>query len=149
MPRSRLRDAVLHYGVARGFAAFGRRDWEMNTAFFDPVDYEFRAGELASKIPGLPDHVRGVDGYLRVMADWIDGWSDIRVQLEKVVDARPDRLVALVRFTGRGERSGLRIDQQALNVVEIRAGRVVSQDYWWNVDAGLRSAGLTPSAGPK
>lgn len=144
LPRSDLRRRVLRHFAGRAWAAFNRRDWEVNTVLFDAERYEFRPGDAKSFIPGSREAYRGVDGYLEAMELWLGEWSGMRVYLEDVTEVGPGRMIHVVRFVGEGRASGVTIEQLNAAVLDVRDGRVVKHVTWWDVAGGFRSVGLAP-----
>jgi hypothetical protein len=149
--RARMRTAdALAAGaedtVRRGFelsyAAFNRRDWELNTLLLDPDDYVFLAGDLREALPDARDRYFGIAGYLEAMLLFLESWSELEVKLTDLLDLGRERAVALMRFNGRGQRSGLAFDQLAVGEHTFRDGLCVTQTYWWDSHRAARELGL-------
>jgi ketosteroid isomerase-like protein len=132
--------------VRRGFAlsydAFNRRDWELNTLLLAPDDYVFLAGDLREALPDARDRYLGVAGYLEAMLLFLESWSELEVKLMDLLDLGRDRAVSLMRFNGRGRRSGLAFDQLAVGEHTFREGLCVTQTYWWDSHRAARALGL-------
>jgi hypothetical protein len=128
-----------------GYRAFGRGDWELNTAVMHPTDYVFKGGGLADLIPGADAEARGPEGYLRTHQAFLEAWADAEVHLDGVFQAPDGRTVGLPRFVVRGDSSGMEIEHTLADVHTWRDGWLVEQVYWFDRDEGLRSAGIDPA----
>ena len=112
MPRGRLRSALLRYGVRRGYAAFNRRDWELNTMPMDREQYEFVNTDPSRDMIGMAD-VAGVAGYVAMMERWHEGWDTVGVSQvpgSEVHDAGPNALLTLDRWRGHLGETGMTLD---------------------------------------
>ena len=102
-----------------------------------------------------PDHVlttewgigerkryRGLDGYLEARAETGELLGDFRNELEDVVDAGDEVVVAVVRASGRGQASGTPVEMRLGAVVRLRDGKIVDTEYFVDVDQALAAAGL-------
>ena len=68
------------------FAAFSRRDWEMNTLAMDSDDYVFRPGTADGCCPTWSREYRGMEGYLDAMHLLLESW-DLQVELIDVASS--------------------------------------------------------------
>jgi ketosteroid isomerase-like protein len=66
----------------------------------------------------------GREGVAEAMRVWTGTWEGWRVRTEELVDAG-DKVLLVVRESGRGKGSGLEIDQQVFIVFELREGLIV------------------------
>jgi ketosteroid isomerase-like protein len=143
LPSGPLRSALLRYGYRRAYAAWNRRDWEINTlAMAD--DYEFR-GHEGIRLPETQEVSYGREGYLEQARDLFEAWDELKIVLEDVLDAGPNRLIVLTRFFSTGRESGMLLDTPAADVHVFRDGQVIRQDLWGDRAAALRSVGLDPA----
>jgi ketosteroid isomerase-like protein len=126
----------------RTFAAWSRRDWELNTLLLDGDDYEFMIGDPAAQAPGMRERYEGILGYLDAQTTMLEVFTDMGVDLERIGWAPDGRVAGLLRFRGTAGASGVAVDQRALIAAEFRRGVVVRQWYWWDVQAGSRSLGI-------
>jgi ketosteroid isomerase-like protein len=145
LPPSRVRSGLVRYLYRRAYAAWNRRDWELNTLLHDDERYEL-VWPASDAIPGARERYRGVEGYIDFAELWLEAFGDFRFQLLAVDDSSRTRLVAHIRQRGRGTGSGVAIDERILSVDEIDNGRLVKQTEWRDVEAGLRANGLTPAS---
>lgn len=105
--------------VVRGmWEAFIRDDGETALAFLDPnVEWDGT---------NLPDGkiARGLDAVVDHAARWADMWEDWEVDLEDVIDAGGDKVIAFIRERGRS-KAGLDMDERHSELYIVRAGRIV------------------------
>ena len=145
-PPSPERAEALSRSYRSTYRAYGRRDWELNTAAIHPTDYVFRPGALRDLIPGADAEARGCEGYLRVHQAFLEAWEDAAVELDGVLESPDGRTVGLPRFVVRGGSSGMEMEHTLADVHTWRDGWLVEQVYWFDRDAGLRSAGIDPAS---
>ncbi len=125
------------------FDAYTRRDWEMNTLALDPSDYELTVGDPGLLLPGMRERYAGVDGYIEAQEAIMEVFPDLVVKTDSVGMAGPTRLVAMLRWQGTADASGISIDQPMMTVADFPTGLVTRQSYWFDPEAGVRSLGLT------
>jgi hypothetical protein len=140
------RAAMLKRAYTRAYAAFARRDWELNTLTHHPTDYLFRTGDFRQLLPDVADVYRGPGGYIEAMELWLAAWAEVEVEVEveDVLDTGGSRTVALNTVHLRGGASGVDIVQPMADLHTWRDGWMVEQQYWWDRAAALRAAGLSP-----
>jgi ketosteroid isomerase-like protein len=104
--------------VRRMLEAFIRNDLETTLACLDP-DIEWDG-------TNLPDGkiARGLDAVLDHAARWADMWEGWEVELEDVIDAGGDKVIAFIRERGRS-KAGLEMDEQHSELYIVRAGRII------------------------
>src|SRR5262245_25926097 len=89
--------------VWRALEAWGRGDRQAVVDLLDPeVEWSMPAN--------IPDAgiYRGRDEVVQRLEEFLDAWEDLAVTVEELVDAG-DRVVAFVRYSGRGRESGIEI----------------------------------------
>jgi hypothetical protein len=133
---------TVRRGFELGYAAFNRRDWELNTLLFDRGDYVFRAADLSELLPDASERYHGIAGYLEAMTVFLESWSQLEVELVGLLDLSPVRAVTLMHFSGTGRRSGVPFERLALGDHVFREGLCVNQSYWWDSRRGARELGL-------
>jgi ketosteroid isomerase-like protein len=84
----------------------------------------------------------GVAGYVEAIAELDAAWQHWRQEVEDVLDAGDDRVVALVRLKAVGRESGAPVDQPWAMVVTLRDGRLVQSHTFLDRDRALADAGL-------
>ncbi len=133
---------VLNQGFDRVYASFARGDWELNTLAMHPSEYVFENGGGGRAAIDLPARLEGAESYIQGMVAFSEGWGELALRSESVVDAGPGRVLNLARFYVRGSGSGIVLEQPTAVIFTLEGDRVVLQQYWWDVDAGTRAAGV-------
>ena len=122
--------------VRRSWDGFNRGDLD---AFFADTaeDIEFEED------PALPEAgvFRGRREISRYIASFQEGMADHRFELEDVRDLG-DRVLALLKETGRGASSGVDVQQRPAFVYEFRGGLIVRVRAYLDRSQGLASVGL-------
>jgi ketosteroid isomerase-like protein len=83
----------------------------------------------------------GRDGLLRMVADWVEGFSDWSFRAEEYIDAG-ERVVVRQRQWGLGAGSGVPVEDDYWLVYEFADGRIVRFEVYADREQALRSAGL-------
>jgi ketosteroid isomerase-like protein len=86
---------------------------------------------------------RGREGWVEFMRAWteqFEGWS---IQVERLIDAGEDRVVALTRQTAIGKGSGVPVEWDDATVSELKDGRIVRATNYNNHAEALEAAGLS------
>lgn len=136
----------LGFGVA--YAAYSRRDWELNTLFIDADDYTFRAAAGHELIDARSDW-RGIPGYLDAQNLLLEIWADLRIELAGVAVRRPEQVVTLTSWRGRAARSGVSMAWLAVSDNRFRDGLAVAQTFWWDRQRAQRDLGFPLPAPPR
>jgi uncharacterized protein (TIGR02246 family) len=84
----------------------------------------------------------GRDQILGVFDRWDEEWSEIRWEIDEVIDVDDFRVVTLHRVIATGRASGIETVRELGGLIEIRDGRVVSQWIYLDRDEALAAAGL-------
>jgi ketosteroid isomerase-like protein len=144
-PGSRLRRALVSRSLSQGYAAGNRRDFDVLLLGADPaIDYRaVSAGPGGGPAPDLVGHHYGHAGYLHVWRVMLDGFADLTLEPEEVLDLG-DRLIATVRMRGHGSGSGVPFDQTLFQVFTLRRGLAVKQEDFAERAEALAAAGLDP-----
>jgi uncharacterized protein len=97
-------------------------------------------------VPEAGTHT-GRDEVMRRLEEFLEAWNGLTITIERLVDA-DDRVVALVRYSGMGQESGIEVSSRSTDaqVWTVRDGSVVSVElYGGSSDASaraLRAAGV-------
>jgi uncharacterized protein len=105
--------------LKRGYAALNRGDLSVVHELLDP-DIEWHE---PAPSPDAGTH-RGRDSFERFLRGWLESFDEFQVEPEQVVE-RGGRLIAVVRQSGKGRASGLRVDARLAHVWTVEAGRAV------------------------
>jgi ketosteroid isomerase-like protein len=122
--------------VVRGmWNAFLRDDFEASLGAIDP-DVEWDG-------TNLPDGkvARGLDAVMEHLSSWTEMWEQWEIELEDVVDAGGDRVIAFIRERGRS-KTGLVMDERHSELYAVRNGRIVYRKGFSDADEALAETGL-------
>ena len=122
--------------VVRGmWEAFLRDDADSALAAFDPhVEWDGR---------NLPDGKvsRGIDAVVDHAARWAEMWETWEVELEDVIDAGQDRVIAFTRERGRST-AGLDVNERHSELYVVRDRKIVYRKGLSDADQALVETGL-------
>ena len=125
--------------VRAAAAAFHRGDLDAWLEYWtDDIDY--RAAE------GAPDDHGPINGKdaLRVFGqDWLDTFDDFRVEPVELIDAGDDKVIAVMRISGRAKLSGVETDLTYAELYTLRDGKIARGRQYWTRDEALEAAGLS------
>jgi ketosteroid isomerase-like protein len=99
--------------------------------------------ELVPAAELTTEHYRGYDGWERFMQNWTEGFDQWSFELEQLVDAGHDRVVAVARQRGIGKESGVPVDLEFGMLYELNAGRVTRVRVILDPASALEAAGLS------
>jgi ketosteroid isomerase-like protein len=85
---------------------------------------------------------RGREGVRKWFAGLDDAFGKTQYEVEKV-QARDERVAALLHVVGRGPGSGIQVDYRFVPVLTVRNGKVVRVDRYDDWTEALESAGLS------
>lgn len=123
-------ERFLRAGFEASFAAYSRRDWELNTLFLDR-DHVFRPGARAL-LPDMRDEYHGIAGYLESQELLSSSWANLTATLVDLAARDDERVLTVLTFAGTGAGSGLPLEWQAYGQYTIRDGLAVEQTHWWD-----------------
>ena len=124
--------------VVRGmWEAFARNDFEASLSAFAP--------DVAWDGTNLPDGTvsQGHDAVVDHVSKWAAMWETWEVELEDVIDAGGDRVIAFIRERGR-TKTGLEVNERHSELYTVRGGRITSRKGFSEADLALEEAGLRP-----
>jgi ketosteroid isomerase-like protein len=122
------------------YAAWARRDYTW-TDWADPdIEFEIVGGPA-------PGQWRGLAGMWQGWQEILSAWDDWRVDEVEYRELDSERILALLRFSGRGKLSG--VDAAALhgtgaNLMYLRDGVVWKFVAYWDRERALADVGLEP-----
>jgi len=123
--------------VRIGVDAANREDIATLIALAHP-DIEFVA--LIADVEGRTYH--GYDGIRQYFVDMHDAWTESEYEVEDLIDAGSDHVVALVRWRAAGRTSGIQVDAPLASVHSFRDGRVYRMAVFQSRAEALKAAGL-------
>jgi ketosteroid isomerase-like protein len=129
--------------VRRSNAAFNRGDIEEAFSAFDDA-VEWRDLQHA---PDTPEVVYGVDAVRGIMADWLAAFDVLHADVSEWIDAG-DAVVCVTHWWAEGKASGMAIDINTAEVMELRDGKIVRITLGYaDKAAALAAVGLPVDAG--
>jgi ketosteroid isomerase-like protein len=111
-----------------------------STDFFDPNAEYSRIG---SETPGMEGQWSGFDAMKNAMREYLRPFADLRIEAERIIDLGEGRVLVLSRHTARGKQSGVPIEHENGDLFELRDGKIVRYDAYWNRADALEAAGLS------
>lgn len=140
---SRLRRWLLVRYVTLGMAAANRRDFDVLLLGIDPqIDYRVvSAGPEGGIAPDLTGHHHGHKGYLYVWQAMLEGFEDLTLEPEELLDLG-NRLLSVTRMRGHGSGSGVPITQLLFQVFTLHHGLVVKQEDFGTRAEAFEAVGL-------
>jgi ketosteroid isomerase-like protein len=86
---------------------------------------------------------RGHEGWVEFMRAWTEQFDDYSLQVERLIAADDDRVVALIRQSGTGKESGVPVEWDSGSVSELKGGRIVRTTNYNSHAEALEAAGLS------
>ena len=83
----------------------------------------------------------GVEGAERVRAGWLEAWAEHHIEIEEIIDAGDDLVVAM-HLVGRGKGSGVEADVRLYPHIKLRDGKAVYVFEYENRAEALKAVGL-------
>ena len=114
-------------------------DWERgdfsSAAWADPeIEFGFAGGPE-------PDSWRGIAAMAAGYREWLRAWEGFRAEPEEYLVLDGERILVLVRNSGRGRTSGVELEQRSVaNLFHLRGGKVTRVVVY--LDRGLAFADL-------
>jgi ketosteroid isomerase-like protein len=120
------------------YAAWERGDYS-STAWADAeIEIVFADGPS-------PGTFQGLAGVTRGFRDFVGAWDEWHSEAEGYRELDDQRVLAFVRFSGRGKRSGMRLEAlhaKGASVFHLRDGKVTRQVFYLDRDRALADLGL-------
>jgi ketosteroid isomerase-like protein len=83
---------------------------------------------------------RGIRDYFDTLGEVFD---DMRIEIEEITDASENRLVVVLRVSGRGRGSGVSVEQRNGQVWTFIDGKIARIDSYTNSTDAFKAAGLS------
>lgn len=117
------------------YEAFSRGAIDACLECFDPaVEFSQPADEPGSGT------FHGHRGIAQAMGRWTAEWDDYRVEVEELT-AFGDQVLARTRHHGRGKGSGVPVQQEIFQLLELGGGRIVRMRMYYDEAEALEAAG--------
>jgi ketosteroid isomerase-like protein len=125
--------------VRDAFAAYNRGDLDAFLEYCaDDIDYR--------AVEGAPDDhgpIHGKEALRAFVQDWLDTFDDFRAEPVELIEAGEDKVIAVVRISGRAKLSGVETDLTYAELWTLRDGKVAWGRQYWTRDEALEAAGLS------
>ena len=114
-------------------------DFETALSAFDP-DVQWDG-------TNLPDGriSAGLDAVVEHLTKWAELWDSWEIELEQVIDAGGDQVIAFIRERGR-TAAGLEMNERHSELYTVNDGRIVYRKGFSDADEALTVAGLDRTA---
>ncbi|MGZ8667673.1 MAG: nuclear transport factor 2 family protein [Solirubrobacterales bacterium] len=123
--------------VRRSIGAYVSGDMQAALAAYD-VEAEFDVSSVRPE-GGV---YRGHEGIEEVILAWVETWVDYRFEVEVIID-KGDRVLVIMQEYGRGDGSGIEIEQHVFWVNTMRDGKIVHTKLFLDRAEALDAAGLS------
>jgi len=118
-------------------AAFNRGDLDGWLEYWtDDIDYRAAEGALDDRGP-----IHGKDALLAYAQDWRDTFDDFRQEPIELIDAGEDKVIPVLKISGRARLSGVETELTYAAVYTFRDGRVAVGREYLTRDEALEAAG--------
>lgn len=124
--------------VRESFARF-QSEYELDEQFLTP-DFVWDM----SNFSGWPEQqtYEGPEGVRRFLAEWTGAWEDWQIEIEALHGAG-DKVVAIMRQSGRSKASRLAVDMSFAQVWTVRDGLGSRMDMYNDPAEALKAVGLS------
>jgi ketosteroid isomerase-like protein len=93
---------------------------------------------------GLPPSYRGREGFREFMQAWTqEQFQDWSIELERLLDAGGNRVVAFFHQRAIGRVSGVPVDLRMATLYELEDGRILRMRHFLDREEALEAAGLS------
>jgi ketosteroid isomerase-like protein len=129
------------------YAAQARGDYDSADWAHPEIEFVIADGPAPGTWRGLTEMAAG-------WRDFLSAWEDVRTDVDEYRELDEERVLVLLRFSGRGKASGLDAAQWtatkgAANLVHVRGGKVTRLVIYWDRERALADLGLAPGAAPR
>jgi ketosteroid isomerase-like protein len=116
------------------YAAWERGDFFSSTEWAHPeIEWVMADGPAPGRWAGLAGMAQG-------FREWLSAWEDFRFQVDDYRELDDERVLVLIRYSGRGKTSGLELGQirsRSANLFHVRGGRVTRIVSYWDREHAL------------
>ena len=95
---------------------------------------------------GAPDDlgpIEGRDAMRRYLEEGLEIFEDVALEAEEIIDGGEDRVIVVLRFTGRGRLSGVETEFRFATLYMLRDGRIVRGREYATKEESLEAARLS------
>jgi ketosteroid isomerase-like protein len=126
-----------HLDIVRSiYVGWEQGDFSSATWADPEIEFAFAGGPE-------PGHWRGLAGMSEGYREWLRAWDGFRAEPEEYLVLDDERVLVLVRNSGRGRTSGLELEQRSVaNLFHLREGKVTKVVVYLNRELAFAELGL-------
>jgi ketosteroid isomerase-like protein len=124
--------------------------WERGD--FSSVEWAHPEIEFVIADGPAPGSWRGLAGLAEGSRSFLGAWEDYHADVEEYRELDDERILVLVRASGRGKTSGMDVGQlgaKGANLFHVRSGKVTRYVIYWDRELALADLGLNPEVDPQ
>jgi ketosteroid isomerase-like protein len=125
------------------YTAWERGDYSSTEWAHPEIDFEVVGGPA-------PGAWTGVEAMVEGWLDFLSAWEEFRHEVEEYRELDGERVLVLVRLSGRGKASGLELIEMqatAASLIHVRGGKVTRFVIYLERERALADLGLPAEAG--
>jgi ketosteroid isomerase-like protein len=92
--------------------------------------------------PDMEGRWLGLDETWTAIREYLQAFSDLRIEAERIIDLSGDRVLVLSRHIARGKQSGVPIEHEVGDLFTLHDGKIVRYDSYWNRAKAFEAVGL-------
>ena len=121
-----------------------RRVWQ---AISSDGDLPFELWDVDLRIDNMPEWpirgpYHGHEGLARWRADLAEVIEDLHFEVKEVIDLDEERVLSVLRATGRASHTGIEMDHVWASVLTLREGKIVHALGYWTPEQAREAVGL-------
>ena len=97
----------------------------------------------AAEVLGTVGTFRGAGALDQVIAELREAFDDVRFRPEALTEIEAERFLMIVRFSGTGRGSGVKVDRLIAHVWTMRGPLMARLETYWDPAEALEAAGLS------
>jgi ketosteroid isomerase-like protein len=120
------------------YAAWARGDYSATEWAHPGIEFVIADGPSPGRWTGLA-------GMAESFRDFMGAWEDFRIEADEFRELDDERVLVLVRYSGRGKASGLEIEQmrgRGAHLYHLRDGEVAKRVLYLDRDRALADLGI-------
>lgn len=129
--------AQQHELILKCYEAFNRRDLTRFAEFLHP-DFEINLANSLGFDRGTYEGSRGLEEFFQ---GYWDSFESISIEVEQLMSGA-DKIVAIIRATGLGAGSGIKIDARGPHLWSFKEGKAIGLALYERLEDALAAADL-------